>query len=115
MDIPAAGAHQDPIGALERTDIGDDQTDICSRDPFDRRHFAEGPMVCPNARLRRHKKRLIAVVPRLGNAVHERRRNVILTGGIGAAARGALRVMFRLSYRLLAVSSGTITAAKGAP
>lgn len=83
----------DPIGALQRPDVGDNHAHVLARDALYRRHVAERPMVRPRTELSRHQEGLIAVVARLVDAVHEGRRNTVPPGGSGAMARGAVRII----------------------
>lgn len=87
----------DAIGALQRSDIGNNTGDLRLGDAVDWRHVAKAPMVRSRAELSRNKKRPITMMARLIDAMDKRRRHTVLPRGIVAMAGPAFGIVDRFA------------------
>ncbi len=87
----------DPVGPLQRADIGNNFLNLVCRYAFDRRHVAEAPMMRTNTILSGSLKRSVTMMVGFVDNVNQRRRHAVLTRGILAMAGCAFVVEQGLS------------------
>ncbi len=76
----------DAVGALEFADVGDDRRYVAARQPLDRRHVPETPVMGPDAACDRALERLVAMVAGLIDDMHQRWGDPVLSRRVSAVA-----------------------------